>query len=176
MRMVQSGGRLFIFTPTNNQMGHGFYQFGPELFFRTFCASNGFEKERMIAVEFKHMSAECGSFKQQYELKDPDQARAIVTLDNSYPVGLMIQAKKTSHKSRLIEQYPQESDYQRVWDASPQEKAAVAGKSSKYISLLRRLGRRLPKSMQKILALRLHDIFTHSFRNRVSYVPLTNRK
>ncbi len=64
MRMVQSGGRLFIFTPTNNQMGHGFYQFGLELFFRTFCASNGFEKERMIAVEFKHKSAECGSFKQ----------------------------------------------------------------------------------------------------------------
>lgn len=176
MRMVKSGGRLFIFTPTNNQMGHGYYQFGPELFFRTFCASNGFKIERMIAVEFKYMSTEFGSFKQQYEVKDPDQVRARVTLGNSYPVGLMIQAKKTSHKSRLFEQYPQQSDYQMIWNGSPQEKSAVAGRSSEYVSLLRRLGRRLPQSIRRILALKYHKYFTHSFRNRASYVPLTNRK
>jgi hypothetical protein len=29
-------------TPANNQMGHGFYQFSPELFFRVFSQENGY--------------------------------------------------------------------------------------------------------------------------------------
>src|SRR5262249_20214678 len=41
MRMVREGGRLFIFTPANNQLGHGFYQFSPELFFRTLAPAHG---------------------------------------------------------------------------------------------------------------------------------------
>ncbi len=175
MRMVKTGGRLFIFTPANNQMGHGFYQFGPELFFRTFCASNGFEIERMIAVEFKYMATEFGSFKQQYEVKDPDQIKERVTLGNSYPVGLMIQARKTSHKSHLFQEHPKQSDYQRVWDGSLQGKGVLAEKSGGFISLLRRVGKRLPQSIRGILALQYHKYFTHSFRNRASYLPLRNR-
>src|SRR4051812_42760851 len=32
MNLLKVGGSLFIFTPVNNHLGHGFYQFSPELF------------------------------------------------------------------------------------------------------------------------------------------------
>jgi len=176
MRLIKSGGRMFIFTPANNQMGHGFYQFSPEVFFRTFCPSNGFEIERMIAVEFRHMEAEYGSFQRQYIVRDPDRAGARVTLRNSHPVALMIQAMKVSHKSRPFERYPQQSDYLKVWDGKSREHSAVADRSDRFDSVLRHLARRLPLSIRKVLALNYHRYFTHSFRNRTSYVPIMNRK
>lgn len=40
--MVRIGGAIFITTPANNMMGHGFYQFSPELMFRVFSEQNGF--------------------------------------------------------------------------------------------------------------------------------------
>ncbi len=31
MNLVKVGGSVFIFTPANNHMGHGFYQFSPDV-------------------------------------------------------------------------------------------------------------------------------------------------
>src|SRR5688572_3667541 len=42
MQMLRAGGHFLGISPTNNQMGHGFYQFSPELFFRVFSPENGF--------------------------------------------------------------------------------------------------------------------------------------
>jgi 2-polyprenyl-3-methyl-5-hydroxy-6-metoxy-1,4-benzoquinol methylase len=43
MKMVKVNGSIFIFTTANNFLGHGFYQFSPELFCRIFSPENGFE-------------------------------------------------------------------------------------------------------------------------------------
>ena len=42
MQMVDVGGHFFVHTMANNFMGHGFYQFSPELFYRVFSPENGF--------------------------------------------------------------------------------------------------------------------------------------
>ena len=42
MEMLQEGGHFIGITPANNLMGHGFYQFSPELYFRIFSKENGF--------------------------------------------------------------------------------------------------------------------------------------
>src|SRR5258706_3951319 len=52
MQMVKIGGHLIIATPANNNFGHGFYQFSPELWFRLLSPSHGFETCRMVAVEY----------------------------------------------------------------------------------------------------------------------------
>jgi len=41
LSMVRSGGHLVICNMANNHMGHGFYQFSPELFFSAFTPENG---------------------------------------------------------------------------------------------------------------------------------------
>ena len=51
MEMVEVGGHLVIITGGNNFLGHGFYQFSPELFYRALSQENGFEVKRMIAAE-----------------------------------------------------------------------------------------------------------------------------
>src|SRR3954470_9009219 len=51
MRMAKIGGHVIIITNVNNLVGHGFYQFSPEFFFRAFSRENGFEVQRMVALE-----------------------------------------------------------------------------------------------------------------------------
>lgn len=51
MEMVKVDGHFMSVTPCNNMMGHGFYQFSPELFFRVFCEENGFVVEGMFINE-----------------------------------------------------------------------------------------------------------------------------
>jgi SAM-dependent methyltransferase len=41
LSMVRPGGHLIICNMANNHMGHGFYQFSPELFFSAFTPDNG---------------------------------------------------------------------------------------------------------------------------------------
>ena len=41
LSMVRPGGHLIICNMANNHMGHGFYQFSPELFFSAFTPENG---------------------------------------------------------------------------------------------------------------------------------------
>jgi hypothetical protein len=40
-RLLRRGGVLAVSTSANNQCGHGFYQFSPELIYRYFCPQNG---------------------------------------------------------------------------------------------------------------------------------------
>jgi hypothetical protein len=56
MDLLKVGGTFVASTPANYFMGHGFYQFSPELFFRLFCPENGFR-----LAELRH-SAERNTF------------------------------------------------------------------------------------------------------------------
>ena len=51
MEMLHVGGHYVAITPTNNFLGHGFYQFSPELFFSVFTPENGFDLVSVVAFE-----------------------------------------------------------------------------------------------------------------------------
>ena len=88
LEMVAVGGHFLAATPANNWMGHGFYQFSPELFFRILTPENGFALERMIAVEQK-------AFAPWYEVMDPARAGGRVKLTNHRPTCLLVQAARS---------------------------------------------------------------------------------
>ena len=48
MALPKVGGHLMLALPANNEMGHGFYQFSPELFFRTLTAERGYRIRAMF--------------------------------------------------------------------------------------------------------------------------------
>ena len=48
--IAEVGGHFIMTSPANNQMGHGFYQFSPELFFRIFSEENGYELRAIFLV------------------------------------------------------------------------------------------------------------------------------
>ncbi|MGH8513088.1 MAG: class I SAM-dependent methyltransferase, partial [Gammaproteobacteria bacterium] len=51
MQMVEPGGYFIGVVPGNNFLGHGFYQFSPELFYRIFTQANGFAVIKMFVFE-----------------------------------------------------------------------------------------------------------------------------
>lgn len=107
MEMVRENGRFFTHTITNNWCGHGFYQFSPELFFNVFSEDNGFEVERMVL----HV---VGPYGRWYEVANPQVIRSRVELFNSFPLQLLVQARRTKIVP-LFTKTPQQSDYTPRW-------------------------------------------------------------
>lgn len=110
MEMLKVSGCLIIHTPVNNQMGHGFYQFSPELFFRVLSEANGFQVERLILFE--------ESPGQWYEVADPESVRARIELRTCLPAHMLLRARKT----RAVPPFgvfPQQSDYVNLWQSAP---------------------------------------------------------
>ncbi len=108
MEMVEVGAHLMIITGGNNFLGHGFYQFSPELFYRALSEENGFQVKRMIAAEVRG---------RWFEVADPKQIKGRVELINEKPVYLMILAQRTSSK-KLFAKTPQQSDYVELWQSA----------------------------------------------------------
>ncbi|MGI8787469.1 MAG: hypothetical protein ACR2HG_06900 [Pyrinomonadaceae bacterium] len=113
IELVETGGHLMIITGGNNFLGHGFYQFSPELFYRTLSAENGFQIERLIA-------AEVGG--RWFEVADPKVVKSRVELINDQPVYLMVLAKKIERRT-LFAETPQQSDYVAKWETEAENKS-----------------------------------------------------
>ncbi len=105
MEMVAKNGHLMIITGGNNFLGHGFYQFSPELFYRALSEENGFEMKRLIAAEVG------GNW---YEVSDPKAVKSRVELINDKPTYLMILAQRVEIRP-IFERVPQQSDYVELW-------------------------------------------------------------
>ena len=112
MRMVRTGGHLLVIAPANNQMGHGFYQFSPELFWTVLSEPYGFAIERMFVSEIRPGAP-------RYVVANPSSLGARVTLRNRRETILLVQARKL-REQRLDALAPHQSDYVEIWrDGAP---------------------------------------------------------
>lgn len=121
MEMVQLNGHFIGITPCNNFMGHGFYQFSPELFFRIFTGQNGFKVEKMILYETSPMA-------RWYEVRDPEEIGKRAEITTSRNTLLIVQARRTAIQP-LFTISPQQSDYAALW-----RERAAAGKVNGQVS------------------------------------------
>lgn len=106
MDLLKTGGHFIGITPTNNFVGHGFYQFSPELFYSVFCEKYGFKMLKMYFFID-------GKYTNFYEVANPQKVHDRVILANSYPSYLFILAEKVSADNG-IELCAQQSDYQNI--------------------------------------------------------------
>jgi len=112
MQMVKVGGHFLSMTPCNNFMGHGFYQFSPELFWSLLCEKNGFVIEKMYIFEWRPLAT-------WYMVANPAALGKRVTLRNSRETQLLICARKIASLSFADSAVtPQQSDYKSIWDNS----------------------------------------------------------
>jgi SAM-dependent methyltransferase len=143
MDMVRVGGHLLLMTPTNNFMGHGFYQFSPELFFRVCSRENGFEVVKMILCEVDPEAP-------WYEVVDPARAKRRVELVNCQPAYLLVMARKLGQVP-VPAATPQQSDYTVLWQDSGRKQDAGSGAAPALPArVIRALGRRLGAAYQRI--------------------------
>ncbi len=111
MDLLEVGGHFFGVSPANNQMGHGFYQFSPELFYRIFSSENGFEVIKMFVTTTDVKGG-------WYEVSDPKTVNSRVMLVNDVALNLVVIARKTEDKEAFNMGYPHQSDYQSVWNVA----------------------------------------------------------
>ena len=107
MAAVRTGGHLLTVTTCNNAVGHGFYQFSPEFFFRALTPENGFEV-RSVVVKPLHR---WGSW---MLARDPAHVGQRVELTNAWPTLIYALAQRVNDND-AFGAWPQQSDYQTEW-------------------------------------------------------------
>ena len=107
--LCATNGHLLIISPANNWLGHGFYQFSPELFFRAFDAPSGFEIRNLFLIKLK-LSGDIW-----YELSDPKSMGRRGTIITKRRCFVALIATKVSGGAGQA--LPQQSDYESAWAA-----------------------------------------------------------
>jgi hypothetical protein len=108
MKMLEVGGHFITHTMANNFMGHGFYQFSPELFYRIFSPENGFRMHRAVMFESRIGKP------RWYEAADPRQAGERVELINGRQTYLLVHAERVADVP-IFTSPPQQTDYSTLW-------------------------------------------------------------
>lgn len=115
MRLLRVGGRLWLCIPGNSLMGHGFYQFSPELIYRSLAPAHGFEVEALQVVRSRYVSTELDTIGSRLEALDPEQLGTRTVVSSREPLSLLVRARKIQHLSDPFATPPQQSDYVRAW-------------------------------------------------------------
>jgi hypothetical protein len=112
MSLPALGGHVIITSPANNQMGHGFYQFSPDLFYRIFSEANGYQLNGLFLVP----TFSGGDW---FKVKDPALVRERVGHNSAAgAVSLFAIAQRVNLVTPLSSK-PQQSDYAAEWAHSP---------------------------------------------------------
>ncbi len=155
LHMLKTGGVFLSETPSNNWMGHGFYQFSPELFYRIFTPEAGC---RVIAVAVLRESWRDDLF----VVDDPATVGARLRFNVRGRTSLLVMAQKL--EARSSEQTPQQSDYQTIWrKASASEPSAA---TTTRPGPLHRIARLLPHGALRGLDNLRTDWERHKNRHR----------
>ena len=124
------GGHVIMLNPANNWLGHGFYQFSPELFYRSFSDEFGFKINQVFLIE-KHIFGE-----KWFRLNDPKNEGRRVSIATKHPSYIGVIAEKTSN-SQVVS--TNQSDYELAWQENKVSKLGAL-----YLGL--------PKTLRNITA------------------------
>ena len=121
MKMLRVGGHYLAITPTNNYMGHGLYQFSPELYFRIFSAENGFRTEHILLVQGNQTT-------RWFRVTDPGTAKKRFGLEDSKRTQLYVIATKIAERTPFASP-PLQSDYTAVWETEPERRSGSTNRN-----------------------------------------------
>lgn len=104
--LVKTGGHFLSMCPANNNYGHGFYQFSPELWWRVLSKDRGWDVHRIAWFQYG-----LGEWHDE-----PDPATLGTRHSNEAPgmVYLCVIAKKVGENT--AKGWPQQSDYVPCWN------------------------------------------------------------
>lgn len=153
MSLVKVGGHFMASAPANQWLGHGFYQFNPELFFRVLSPENGFEVVRVFLSEFSDRPGKT------WRLTDPAESGVRTLLDSKNEMLVLVWAKKIANV-KPFSTWPKQSDYSTRWQTDGEEPSHISSRAPQkggLISTLRRTaGRCVPMSIQNRIAWKRH--------------------
>ena len=109
--MLKPGGRFITVNGANNQLGHGFYQFSPELLWSFFRSQPGFKIDSIQLMP-------CHGIPLGIETDDPAVVNARQEIGSTlYSTYLLGAVRKGSMRTSQV-MPPQQSDYSAAWAAN----------------------------------------------------------
>jgi SAM-dependent methyltransferase len=124
LELLAPGGHFIAMPPANQNMGHGFYQFSPELFFRVFSPENGFRLRKIILYDAWKADAVF------YEVKDPALVGRVEV--NSSPSLILMALAQRIPDVPMLTVRPQQSDYAALWQRNVVEKAGTPSRIGRF--------------------------------------------
>jgi hypothetical protein len=120
-KLCKSGGRIIQCLPANNQCGHGFWQFSPELFFSLYNESNGYQSTKLYLID-SHDDKNYWKINKKLENER-------LELNSYTPLYIFV---STIKKIENTSQKAQQSDYEYVWNKNLDNKIFSSSVKSKY--------------------------------------------
>jgi hypothetical protein len=111
--LARPGGQILHVLPANNQNGHGFFQFSPELFFSLYSADNGYSETRVFLASDLVES-------HWYEVKPPAHGHR-VDVTSSLRTSVLV---RTVRGPEVSHRHVQQSDYVELWNRTADPAAA----------------------------------------------------
>lgn len=124
---VRVGGCFLCLNIANNHLGHGFWQFSPEVFFRTFSPTNGYEP--VMADLFYN-----GAF---HPLQDPEHAGRRLPIRTPNYTYITFAARRVKHSPIFRNGWPVQADYLAAWTLFQSKSAEASKDIGRAESLLR---------------------------------------
>ncbi len=143
MKLLKVGGFYVGVVPADNWLGHGFYQFSPELVTQVFCESNGF---RLRA----HGLGSWGRKRRVFNIPDTSLWKGRMEPRLGEWTLLLIIAEKVADVVPFAKGWPQQSDYAFRWDVHAANTGAAASAVGRP-SWKRRVGSLLPSSLKQLV-------------------------
>jgi FkbM family methyltransferase len=125
---VRVGGRFLCLNIANNHLGHGFWQFSPEVFFRTFCPMNGYEA--VMADLFYQ-----GAF---HPLQDPEHAGCRLPIRTPAYTYITFAARRVKSCPIFRGGWPVQADYLAAWTIFQSRSAEAARDIDRAEQILRK--------------------------------------
>ena len=142
MEMVRVGGHFIQVNVANNYMGHGFWQFCPELIYRIFSRENGFQIKAVL-MHVHVMPTSSASLGRWYKVEDPAEHHCRAELINHRPTYICTIAQRMEDR-RIFTRFPQQSDYVEAWKQTPESHNEIRPSLSEF-SIRRMIARRIKK-------------------------------
>lgn len=156
LEAVGPNGHYMCVVPTNNFVGHGFYQFSPEFFYRVLAAANGYTVRTCVIYTDDTIG--------KWQLvRDPEQVGKRVTLTNRSPTHIAVLAQRTEICD-VFEAMPQQSDYVQIWDDSKQAKGpqpvtrVARANNARALAAAKRISSSLPDNVRAPVRRRIANL------------------
>lgn len=162
---VSLGGHYLAISPVNNYSGHGFYQFTPELYYRTLSEQNGFHVRCVLWRASVPLT-------RWYRVADPGVAGHRLERTGFAPALLYVVARRVALRD-IFAAPPQQIDYSKAWSGD-----AVAGSAAEpglpppRSGMPGILANRAPLPMKDAARL-IAGLWPHRGRNSADFQPIT---
>jgi hypothetical protein len=145
MEMIRVGGHFIQVNVANNYMGHGFWQFCPELIYRIFSRENGFQTKAVLMHEPNVMRPTGASFGTWYKVGDPAAHHCRVELISDMPTYICTIAQRVEDR-KIFARFPQQSHYVEAWKRAQEPRHEIRSSPPRFS-----IRRMIPRPIKKLV-------------------------